>query len=47
MPEGSVWELYTPASLGYGEQGSGRSIPGNSTLIFKVEVLKVKPTETK
>ena len=34
MPEGSVWELYIPANLGYGEQGSGRSIPGNSTLIF-------------
>ena len=47
MPEGSVWELYIPANLGYGEQGSGRSIPGNSTLIFKVEALKVKPTETK
>ena len=47
MPEGSVWELYIPAYLGYGEQGSGRSIPGNSTLIFKVEALKVKPTETK
>ena len=47
MPEGSVWELYIPANLGYGEQGSGRSIPGNSTLIFMVEVLKVKPTETK
>lgn len=47
MPEGSVWELYIPASLGYGEQGSGRAIPGNSTLIFKVEALKVKPTETK
>ena len=39
MPEGSVWELYIPASLGYGEQGSGRSIPGNSTLIFKVELI--------
>ena len=47
MPEGSVWDLYIPASLGYGEQGSGRSIPGNATLIFKVEVLKVKPTEKK
>ena len=47
MPEGSVWELYIPASLGYGEQGSGRSIPGNSTLIFKVEALKVKPPEPK
>ena len=34
--------LYTPAELGYGERGQGQQIPGNSTLIFKVEVLKVK-----
>lgn len=42
MPEGSIWELYIPAELGYGERGQGRNIPGNSTLIFKVEVIKVK-----
>lgn len=42
MPEGSVWELYIPAELGYGERGGGESIPGNSTLIFTVENIKVK-----
>lgn len=42
MPEGSVWNLYIPATLGYGERGQGRNIPGNSTLVFKVEVIKVK-----
>ena len=43
MPEGSVWNLYIPSELGYGERGQGRNIPGNATLVFKVEVLKVKP----
>ena len=47
MPEGSVWNLYIPAELGYGERGSGQDIPGNSTLIFKVEVLKVKTAGSK
>lgn len=47
MPEGSVWNLYIPAELGYGERGQGQSIPGNSTLIFKVEVLKVKTAAEK
>lgn len=42
MPEGSVWNLYIPADLAYGERGQGQDIPGNSTLIFKVEVIKVK-----
>lgn len=42
MPEGSVWKLFVPSELGYGERGQGAKIPGNSTLIFTVEVLKVK-----
>lgn len=42
MPEGSKWELYIPSELGYGERGNGQKIPGHSTLIFQVEVLKVK-----
>ena len=41
MPEGSVYELYIPYNLGYGERGT-QSIPPYSTLIFKVELLKVK-----
>jgi FKBP-type peptidyl-prolyl cis-trans isomerase FklB len=41
MPEGSVWELYIPYFLAYGENGN-QSIPPYATLIFKVEVVKVK-----
>ena len=40
MPEGSIWELYIPYTLAYGEHGKG-SIPPYSTLIFKVELVKV------
>lgn len=41
MPEGSVWELYIPYKLGYGEAGAHGAIPPCAALIFKVEVLKV------
>ena len=40
MPEGSTWELYIPYDLAYGENGT-QNIPPFSTLIFKVEVVKV------
>lgn len=39
MPEGSTWELYIPAELAYGSNNQ-QQIPANSTLIFKVELLK-------
>lgn len=42
MPEGSEWELYIPYDLAYGSRDTG-SIPAYSTLIFKVEVVKVTP----
>ena len=42
MKEGAKYRFYIPYLLGYGEQGAGSSIPPYSTLIFKVEVLKVK-----
>jgi FKBP-type peptidyl-prolyl cis-trans isomerase FklB len=41
MKEGSNYELYIPSDLAYGDQGN-QNIPGGSTLIFKVELLKVK-----
>ena len=42
MKEGSTWELYIPPSLAYGPQGVPPTIGPNETLIFKVELLKVK-----
>jgi FKBP-type peptidyl-prolyl cis-trans isomerase FklB len=41
MPIGSIWELYIPANLAYGEQGAPPTIGPNKTLIFKVELLKI------
>jgi peptidylprolyl isomerase len=38
---GSRVMLVVPPSLGYGAQGSGDQIPGNSTLVFVVDVLGV------
>ncbi|MDG2019179.1 MAG: FKBP-type peptidyl-prolyl cis-trans isomerase [Porticoccaceae bacterium] len=38
MPEGSKWELYIPADLGYGAGGQGPIGP-NAVLIFEVELL--------
>lgn len=41
MKEGATYELYIPYSIGYGERGSGGSIPPFATLIFKVELISV------
>ena len=41
MPEGSKYRLYIPADLASGKRGAGRDIPGDTALIFDVELLKV------
>jgi len=41
MPVGSRYLFYIPYSLGYGEQGSGESIPGGSALIFDIELIDI------
>ena len=38
---GGIRRLYIPAALGYGSQGSG-PIPGNTDLIFDVQIVSVK-----
>ena len=41
MPVGSIWELYIPYNLAYGERAAGK-IPPFSTLIFTVELLDIE-----
>ncbi|MEC5210732.1 FKBP-type peptidyl-prolyl cis-trans isomerase FklB [Psychrobacter sp. PL15] len=41
MKEGGKYELYIPADMAYGEAGNS-GIEPNSTLVFTVELLKVK-----
>lgn len=44
MKTGAVWQVYIPASLGYGEKGIGPIGP-NQTLVFKIELLGVTPAK--
>ena len=42
MPAGSIWEVYIPQELAYGEREQGIIKPF-SMLIFKIELLEVNP----
>jgi len=42
MSKGSKWELYIPAELAYGEEGSDPHVGPNAVLIFEVELLEIK-----
>ena len=41
MVEGDRWEIYIPYNLGYGTYGYGSDIPGYSTLIFDMQLVKI------
>lgn len=42
MKVGSKWQVAIPSSLGYGPHGMGPRIPGNSVLVFDLELKAVK-----
>jgi len=42
MRVGGKRRLVVPPDLGYGKQGAGQVVPPNATLIFEVELVKVR-----
>lgn len=42
MTEGAKYRFYIPSELAYGTHGAGRDIGANATLIFDVELIKIK-----
>jgi len=40
MREGDKWKIFLPSEMGYGKRGT-HGIPGDSTLIFEIELVKV------
>jgi FKBP-type peptidyl-prolyl cis-trans isomerase FklB len=45
MKEGSKWQLVIPPELAYGSRAASPLIGPNSTLVFEVELLSVKPKD--
>ena len=42
MPVGAKWQLFVPAPLAYGQRGVGSDIGPNETLLFEMELVRIK-----
>jgi len=47
MKKGQKVKVWIPANLGYGPQGNLPVIPGNSLLIYEMDLLEIKPVAKK
>ena len=41
MHIGDHWRVFIPSEMGYGSRGAGRDIPGNSALIFEIQLIAI------
>lgn len=46
MVEGDKLELYIPSDLAYGDRGSPPKIPGDSALVFTIEMIEIQGEKT-
>lgn len=46
MRAGDKWRLWLPSELGYGDSGAGGVIPGQSVLVFELELIEVKSSSS-
>jgi FKBP-type peptidyl-prolyl cis-trans isomerase FklB len=41
MPAGSLWRIYIPSALAYGDKGVAGAIPPYSAVVFDIELLNI------
>jgi len=46
MKVGSIWRIWLPPTLGWGEAGVRPTIPANAVLIFEMEILSIEGKST-
>ncbi|HEC14025.1 MAG TPA: FKBP-type peptidyl-prolyl cis-trans isomerase [Acidiferrobacteraceae bacterium] len=45
MKEGAKWQVVIPPEMAYGPTGAGALIGPNATLVFDIELIKIKPAD--